>query len=135
MAESENIALVEHFLQCWRGGDAAAFGPLFTEDAVYQDGPRPPVQGREAIVAFIARIYSGWEFLDTQVRHLAAAGDIVFVERVDRWRNRTSGREGTIPAASVFEVRDGRLAAGREYYDARSFERQWQDEPIGREGA
>jgi len=40
------------FRQCLDGGDAAGFSALFTEDALYANGPRE-ARGRAAIAAFI----------------------------------------------------------------------------------
>ncbi len=106
MSDRENIALVEPYLACWRAGDADAFAPLFAEDAVSQDGPQPPVHGRDAVLASLARVFASFEFLDTEVRHVVAAGDVVLTERVDRHRNRATGREAVISLAGICQVLD-----------------------------
>ena len=83
-------------------------------------------------MAFLGQLCAGVEHLGRQARHIAADGDVVLVELVDRWRNRANGREAMVPGAGVFEVRDGRFAAVRNYYDGRSLERQLRDEPAAR---
>jgi limonene-1,2-epoxide hydrolase len=47
--------------------------------------------------------------------HVAASGDVVFTERIDRFRNKTVMLD--LPVAGVFEVRDGKIVAHRDYFD------------------
>ena len=45
----------------------------------------------------------------------AVAGDTVFLERLDR--HQLKGGWAELPVVGVFEVRDGRIAAWRDYFD------------------
>jgi limonene-1,2-epoxide hydrolase len=47
--------------------------------------------------------------------NLACNGDVVFTERVDRMS--IGGNKVAVPVAGVFEVRDGKIAAWRDYFD------------------
>jgi limonene-1,2-epoxide hydrolase len=51
--------------------------------------------------------------------NLAASGDVVFTERVDVFTYPDNTVE--LPVAGVFEVRDGKIAAWRDYFDVNMF--------------
>lgn len=50
-----------------------------------------------------------------EVLNLAVCGDVVLTERIDRVV--VDGREIALPIMGTLEVRDGRVAAWREYFD------------------
>jgi len=47
---------------------------------------------------------------------------VVFTERVDHFT--VAGKEVALPVAGVFEVRDGKIASWRDYFDMGSYQRQ-----------
>jgi len=49
-------------------------------------------------------------------------GNLVFTERVDRFT--MNGRTVALPVAGVFEIRDGKIAAWRDYFDFATWQRQ-----------
>ncbi len=106
---------IEAFIAAWPGRDAARLGPLFTEDAVYQNMPLDAVRGREAIVATFAEFMEMGGAVDVDIIHMVADGPIVMTERVDYF----VGDGGTIslPLMGIIEVRDGAIAAWRDYFD------------------
>ena len=59
----------------------------------------------------------GWEVL-----HSAANGDVVLNERVDRFD--MGGTEVSVQVCGVFEIRDGKIARWRDYFDMASFQKQ-----------
>ncbi|MHB8574320.1 MAG: SgcJ/EcaC family oxidoreductase [Dehalococcoidia bacterium] len=109
------IELVRAFCAAWSRRDPAELIGYFTDDAVYHNIPMRPLHGREAIAGFLNSFVGNASNAEFEVRHIAAAGDVVLTERVDRF---TLG-EATIdlPVAGVFEVRDGKVAAWRDYFD------------------
>ncbi len=62
------------------------------------------------------------ESLEFEVRHLASRGPVVFTERIDRLR--IGGKSIALPVAGVFEIRDGKIAAWRDYFDLATWQRQ-----------
>jgi limonene-1,2-epoxide hydrolase len=94
----------------------------FTEDAIYHNMPMDPVTGREAIRALLEAFVNPAEAIDFEVRHMAGDGDVVFTERVDRFN--LGGRQIALPVAGVFELRDGKIAAWRDYFDMATWTRQ-----------
>ena len=101
--------------------DAEQLASYFTEDAVYHNMPMPPAEGIEAVKAALAGVSQmtsrGWEVL-----HSAANGDVVLNERVDRFD--MGGTEVAVQVCGVFEIRDGKIARWRDYFDMASFQKQ-----------
>ena len=107
MSESENIDLIRRFCAAWATPDIAKLLAFFTDDAVYHNMPVQPVQGKDAIKGIIEQFMAPFERGDWEIRHIAAAGDVVLTERVDRF----VGADKTVelPVMGVFEIRDGKI--------------------------
>ena len=88
----------------------------FTEDGVYHNMPIQPIEGREAIRVFLTGFLSAVDTVEFRILHQVASGDVVMNERVDVFRT-PEGREGSFPVAGIFEIRDGKIAAWRDYFD------------------
>ena len=101
--------------------DAQQLAGYFTEDAVYHNMPMEPAVGIEAVTEALAGVSQltskGWE-----VVHQAAAGDVVLNERVDRFV--IGDKEVAVLVCGVFELRDGKIARWRDYFDLASFQAQ-----------
>lgn len=101
--------------------DAEALIAYFTEDAVYHNMPMEPAVGIEAVgeaLKGVSQMTSrGWEVL-----HQAANGDVVLNERVDRFL--MGDKEVAVLVCGVFELRDGKIARWRDYFDMASFQAQ-----------
>lgn len=88
----------------------------FTEDAVYHNIPMEPAHGRAAIREVISGFMAAFDGIDFKVHRQVSRGDVVMNERTDVMR-RKDGGEIALPVMGVFEVRDGRIAAWRDYFD------------------
>ena len=101
--------------------DADQLASYFTDDAVYHNMPMAPAEGIEAVKAALAGVTQmtskGWEVL-----HSAVNGDVVLNERVDRFD--MGGTEVSVQVMGVFEIRDGKIARWRDYFDMASFQKQ-----------
>jgi len=97
-----------------RQPDVAHLASYFTEDAVYHNMPTAPVTGRAAISRRSPHHFAveprGWEIL-SQV----SSGDMVINERIERFVK--GDKRVELPVAGVFELRDGKIAAWRDYFD------------------
>ena len=122
MRESDNIDLVRRFCAAWAAVDIPEILAFFTDDAVYHNMPMQPVQGKDAIKGVIEQVMAAFERADWEVTHIAAAGDVVLTERVDRF----IGGDKTVelPVMGIFEVRGGKIAAWRDYFDLAAWTRQ-----------
>ena len=122
MSENGSAALIRRFLEVCVRADADEFAAWFTEDAVWWNAPWKPVEGRDAIRETLRRGAEHMTALPWEVRHILADGDIVMVERVDHFE--VDGARVSVPCMGIFELRDGLIAAWRDYWDVRQFERQ-----------
>ena len=107
--------LVREFCDAWSKRDADLLTDYFTDDGVYHNMPLPPLHGKAAIREFLVGFLAGAETAEFRMINVVASGDIVMTERVDAFT--LAGREGAFPVCGVFEVRDGKIAAWRDYFD------------------
>lgn len=107
--------LVLDFLAAWQRGDIEELMRFFAPDAVYHNIPVPAVRGAAAIRAAFLGFAHLMESIEIENLHVASHGDVVFTERVDKFRSATVTLD--LPVAGVFEVRDGRIVAHRDYFD------------------
>ncbi len=115
---SEPGALVQSLADGWAAADLDAIMAHFTDDAVYQNVPMEPRVGTEAIRAEIEGFLAMGTFHFDTLRQ-TVQGDLVMNERVDTIK--MGDAEIAIPLMGVFEIRDGRIAAWRDYFDPSPF--------------
>ena len=108
--------VVTEFCKLWSAPDIDEIVGWFTDDAVYHNIPMQPAEGRAAIKEFIAGFLAAADGIDFMVHRQLAHGDLVMNERIDVMRLK-NGREIALPVMGAFEVRDGRIAAWRDYFD------------------
>jgi limonene-1,2-epoxide hydrolase len=113
--------VVTKFMKLWDATPTAEqLAPFFTDDAFYHNIPMEPVVGREAICASLGGMQMqsmGWE-----VKHQVAQGNTVMNERVDRFK--IGEKTVAVRVAGIFEVRDGKIASWRDYFDLAEFMKQ-----------
>ncbi|MCC7393696.1 MAG: nuclear transport factor 2 family protein [Sphingomonadaceae bacterium] len=119
MATSENIALVRRFIASWSTLDIDQIVEFFADDGVYHNMPIAPVQGKATLRAFIAAFINGWSATDWDILHIMGAGDIVIAERLDR--TQVGDKKVDLPCCGVFELRDGKIALWRDYFDMATY--------------
>jgi limonene-1,2-epoxide hydrolase len=117
-----SAALIRQFIEACVRADPEEFASYFTEDAIWWNAPWEPVQGREAIRETLRRGAARMVALPWEIRHIAADGDVVLTERVDNFL--VGEMCVRVPCMGVFELRDGKIAAWRDYWDLGQFERQ-----------
>ena len=117
----DNESVVRRFIADWSSLDADKLVEYFTEDGVYHNMPAQPVAGREKLRRFIGAFLSGWERTDWEVLNLIGRGDVVFAERLDR--SLVAGKPVDLPCCGVFEMRGGKIAVWRDYFDMATYTR------------
>ena len=75
-----------------------------------------PADVGPAIRDLLPMMLDGMEGIDFVVHRQVADGNLVMNERTDVMR-RTNGGRVELPVMGTFEVRDGRIAAWRDYFD------------------
>lgn len=108
--------LVTEFCALWSQPDPERILSYFTEDAVYHNIPMPAAEGRHAIRELLTTMFDGFDGIDFTVHRQFGQGDVVMNERTDVMRRSNGGRL-ELPVMGVFEVRDGKIAAWRDYFD------------------
>jgi limonene-1,2-epoxide hydrolase len=124
--------IVQAFCDAWAKLDLDELLAYFTPDAVYHNIPVDPVVGVDAIRATIQMFTTAVERIEFRVRNLAVVarsvddnandGDVVLTERVDVFVLPHTTVE--LPVMGAFEVRDGRIAAWRDYFDLNQYMQQ-----------
>lgn len=122
MSPQESVALIRRFIQACVRGDADEFASYFTDDATWWNAPWKPVRGREAIREALRLGVERMAALPWEIRHIIADGAIVMVERVDHFL--VGETRVSVPCMGTFELSGGKIAAWRDYWDLRQFERQ-----------
>jgi limonene-1,2-epoxide hydrolase len=107
--------LVTEFCTEWRTGTPESIVEYFTDDAVYHNIPMAPLTGKPAILEFLRGFIGGFGNIDFDVHHQAEVGNTVMNERTDRFTLGENKIE--LPVMGTFEVRDGKIAAWRDYFD------------------
>ena len=115
------IDLVREFCAAWSRLDIEELMAYFTDDAVYHNMPGPPATGRAAVRTTIERFLGGWQKTQWDIVSIAANGNIVLAERVDR--TDTGGKHIDLPVVGVFEIEGGKIRAWRDYFDLATYTR------------
>ena len=118
MAE-DPLDVVRHFCQSWSTRDVDTIVSGMTDDVVWHNMPLDPVEGVNAVAAAIGEFLSTVTSVDFRVDHIAADGETVLTERVDVME--MQGKTVELPVMGTFEVRDGKIARWRDYFDMRTF--------------
>ncbi|TMB24259.1 MAG: hypothetical protein E6J59_00580 [Deltaproteobacteria bacterium] len=113
--------IIREFCASWPERSVDRFLDFFTEDAVYHNMPLEPVTGKNGIRE-VLNLFLPAQEIEAEVVHLAARGNLVFTERIDRFR--FGDKRVALPCAGVFEIRDGKIAAWRDYFDLATWQRQ-----------
>jgi limonene-1,2-epoxide hydrolase len=123
MSESP-IEVVTRFCELWSKGDLDSLLEFFTDDAVYHNIPVEPAVGHEAILGLLDMFVTPAERVEFRVLNIVADGDTVLTERVDVVHLPNTVIEW--PVMGTFEVRAGKIAAWRDYFDLNQYMSQLQ---------
>ena len=113
-AAAENDRLVREFLAAWERRDTEHIVERFAEDGVYHSVPLTPIVGQAAIREFVEG-FTDKPSGRIEIHHQVATAGVVMNERTDHIF--LNGQPVSLPIMGVFEIRDGRITAWREYFD------------------
>ena len=120
---SDTTELVLSFIDAWSRRDLDELMGYFAPDAVYHNIPVAPVTGTDAIRATIQGFAGGADAIEWVVHEVAETRDgVVLTERTDRFE--MGGKWIELPVMGTFEIRDGKIAAWRDYFDMNQFTSQ-----------
>jgi limonene-1,2-epoxide hydrolase len=122
---TDAIALVLEFCEAFGKGSAPTdLVEYFTDDAVYHNIPVEPAVGREAILGLLNMFLTPAEGVEFRVLNVVGNDNVVLTERVDVFRLPNATIE--LPVMGTFEVKDGKIAAWRDYFDLNTYMSQLQ---------
>ena len=119
---NDAIDVVRDFCAAWEARDQQRILDDFTEDGVYHNIPLQPAVGKTAIAALLGVILGPASDVKFEIKQIATAGDVVLTERVDRFV--MGGKTVELPVMGAFVVRDGKIAAWRDYFDMATWTKQ-----------
>ncbi len=119
-ADAEKI--VTDFCKTWSRRNLEEIMAYFADDAVYHNMPVEPARGKDAIRNTINTFLPGSTYVEFKILHTASSGDIVFNERIDMFE--MNGKRIELPVAGVFQIKNGKIALWRDYFDMPSFTKQ-----------
>jgi limonene-1,2-epoxide hydrolase len=103
--------------------DVDAIVALMADDAVYENVPMSALKGHEEIRSLLGPFLGSAKSCAWEVLHQVEQGDVVMNERVDRF-TMADGKDVAVRVAGVFEIRDGKVAVWRDYFDLAEFTNQ-----------
>ena len=104
-------AVVETWVEAFNRADVAALAGLYHDDAINHQITQEPIEGRYAIQAMFAREFAQAEMVCI-IENLFEDGDWAILE----WRDPLGLR-----GCGFFQIRDGKIAFQRGYWDKLSF--------------
>ena len=114
--------IVRDFCAAWDARDQQRILDAFTDDGVYHNMPMAPVAGKDAIKGVLAVILAPAQSVKFEIKHIVADGDIVLTERLDTFQ--MGDKTVTLEVMGTFELRDGKIAVWRDYFDMASWTKQ-----------
>jgi len=114
-----NEKVVRDFCAAFSRRDIDELLTFFSDDAIYHNIPMAPAKGTDEIRATLEMFVPGSPEISFELLNVAAAGPVVFTERIDRMT--IAGNKVAAPVCGVFEILDGKIAAWRDYFDMQQF--------------
>jgi limonene-1,2-epoxide hydrolase len=120
---TKNSDIVRAFVDAFNDMDLDRIMEFFDDEAVYHNIPMEPVSGVDAIRGVLQGFVSMASEMDWLLHRIAEDFDgNVLTERTDRFFIGEQWVE--IPVMGIFEIRDRKIFAWRDYFDLGQFQRQ-----------
>jgi limonene-1,2-epoxide hydrolase len=114
--------VVNEFCNAWPRKNVEELLGFFSDDAVYHNIPMEPARGKAAIKAVINSFLPMSKSIEFKILHTVSAGNVVMNERIDMFD--TGTKKISLPVAGVFEVKNGKISAWRDYFDMAMYTKQ-----------
>ena len=112
---SASLDVVRGFMAAAEKRDYDAAMEFLADDVEYQNMMLPAVHGKAAVRETLEALLALCSDSEWVVHRELATGELVMNERTDRFE--MNGKWVDLPVAGVFELRDGRIALWRDYFD------------------
>jgi limonene-1,2-epoxide hydrolase len=123
-ADGEKVA--RSFIDSWTTKPIDEIVGHLDENVVFINVPDPkPIKGRKDAKTFLEPFFQKDPLVvpftfKTEVKHLAANGPDVLLDRVDTFV--IAGKTWEIPVATYFEVKGGKITVWKDYFDQAQFQ-------------
>jgi len=119
-----NEKTVTDFCNALRDRSMNKLVSYLTEDVYYHNMPWEPVHGHDGVRKVLTAFVEGDKIVleKMDIKNTTSAGNVVMNERVDRFV--IGPKKIELPVAGVFEIRNGKIAAWRDYFDLEGFTKQ-----------
>lgn len=115
---------VNDLFAAWSRLDLDGIMNCFTEDAVWDNVPMSPANGKAAIREMTQGFLKDATSFGAKILKSAHEGNVVFNSRVDSIAMK-DGKKADIPVAGMFEIDDaGKIKVWRDYFDLATFTKQ-----------
>ncbi len=112
--------VVTSFCEAWSRRDVDELLSFFTADAVYHNVPIDPAVGHEQIRNMLSLFVPASSSIEFEILRIASSAEnTVLTERIDRFQ--MGERSVALPVMGTFEIRDGKIAAWRDYFDMQAW--------------
>lgn len=109
--------LIRDLMDTFQKKDARLLTPFFAEDIEFENYGDKPLRGRDQLVAMWNNVFGSFDKVKFETVNQAVNGDIVLAEQIHGLG--VPGRPiAPIRNLAVYEVRDGKIAAWRDYTNA-----------------
>jgi limonene-1,2-epoxide hydrolase len=113
--------IVSKFVELWEQDDGftEAVNSYFRDDTVWENHGLLTTTGKEEALGFYHEFSksTGMTGMKIDMLAIAAKGDRVLTERIDRIIDAKGTEVMTVPVMGIFEIEDGKIAAWRDYFD------------------
>jgi limonene-1,2-epoxide hydrolase len=117
--------IVKTFLAMWEtpGGFDRAFRTYFTPETLYENVGMATTRGPDEALAVMDGFSAalGMATMWVENLHVGSAGDTVLTERIDHVRDKDGKTLMSIRVMGAFDVKEGKIAAWRDYFDTKGF--------------
>ena len=118
-----NEQIVVEFWKAFDRLDLEAALGYMTEDCVHDDKPVGIHAGKEEIRKFFAPQMVEMASFRAELKDTLSIGDTVMNERIDHIELQ-GGKKAAMLVMGAYEIREGKIAVWRDYYDIKSFTNQ-----------
>ena len=118
--------IVLDFIDTWKNEKALHVGmrEYMLPDAVWENVGFSRTVGPEEAIQFMKKVVAeqgpAMANIDVDVVNIIEEGAMVVTERHDYLRDENGERKGLIRVVGIFEIKDGKIAAWRDYFDTAS---------------
>jgi limonene-1,2-epoxide hydrolase len=121
---TNNQEVVLSFIRACNTRDIGRALEFLDAECLYHNIPMEPVTGTEAIRSILDPMFAVSSEVDWKVHNIAeTTTGRVLTERTDRFL--PGGKWVEVPVMGTFELRNGKITAWRDYFDASQVIRQW----------